>query len=333
MLPLSQVIPTHGPLRTTDEIGVEESRGAARHAPARGKSVTILHNAASGTGGRADVATAISDALTQAGHTPRVLSLRGHVDQGPIDLHAVVRTSDLLVIAGGDGTVHHTLGALMSGPSPVYHFPLGTENLFSRQFGTNRRPATLVDAMERWTVRKCDVGECNGRPFAIMMSVGFDACVVERVAAERRGGITKIAYVRAAMKELLRPRTPTLTVDIDGRRVIDGRSGLLVVANSRQYAARLDPARNADMQDGLLDVVFYPHRSRLGLVRWLMATAAGLHTAMPGLVKARGKAIAIRATESFPCQMDGEAVGSCDAFDIRTRPEAIRVLDARVSGV
>lgn len=329
---MSKTAPTYPAPHTADKNGVAEQAVGARHAPIRGKSVTILHNAASGTGGRADVATAISDALTRAGHTPRVLSLKGNVDQGPIDLDAVVRTSDLLVIAGGDGTVHHTLGALMSGPSPVYHFPLGTENLFSREFRTDRRPATLVGAMERWTVRACDVGECNGRPFAIMMSVGFDACVVERVAAERRGGITKIAYVRAAMKELLRSRTPMLTVEVDGRRVIDGRSGLLVVANSRQYAARLDPARDADMQDGLLDVVFYPHRSRIGLTRWLMATAAGLHTAMPGLVTARGKSIAIRATEKFPCQMDGEAVGSFDAFEVRARPGAIRVLDARVSG-
>lgn len=292
----------------------------------------MLHNASSGTGGRSDVASALSEAIARAGHTPRVLSLKGHVDEGPIDLDAVVRSSDLLVVAGGDGTVHHTLTALMGGhSSPVYHYPLGTENLFSRQFATNRRHDTLIRALAEWNVQVCDVGVCNGRPFAIMMSIGFDACVVERVAAQRRGGITKAAYVNAALKEMIHPRTPTLTVDVDGRRVIDQRQGLLVVANSRQYAARLDPARNADIRDGQLDLVFYPHETRIGLVRWLMATAAGLHTSMGGLVTARGKEITIRSPEPFPCQMDGEAIGNHDRFDVRVEPLAIRVLDASVS--
>lgn len=319
--------------------GAETHLGSTNHAAngshtpkhgsgVRSRSVTVLHNAASGVGGRGHVAATISEALTQAGHTPRVLSLKGEVDHGPIDLNAVVKLSDVLVIAGGDGTVHHSLGALMTGPAPVYHFPLGTENLFSREFASNRTPETLVAAIDRWDVRACDVGVCNGRPFAIMMSIGFDACVVERVAAGRRGGITKAAYVRAGLQELIRPRTPKLTVDVDGRRIVDDRPGMLVIANSRQYAARLDPARDASMYDGQLDVVFYPHATRLGLVRWLLATAVGVHTRMRGLVVAKGREIAIKSNEPFPHQMDGEAAGVAETFSISVAPGAIRVLGA-----
>ncbi|HVZ35702.1 MAG TPA: hypothetical protein VG963_24920, partial [Polyangiaceae bacterium] len=131
---------------------------------------------------------------------------------------------------------------------------------------------------------------------------------------------------------------PTLSVEVDGRALIQSQPGLVVVANSRQYAARLDPARSASMTDGLLDVVFYPHRSRVRLGAWGLRTALGVHTRSRSLITAQGKRVHIRcAGQAAPFQLDGECAGRLlaeepdgdrDQTELRfeVRPGALRVL-------
>ncbi len=290
------------------------------------RAVTVLHNTSSGTGNRAREVDRVMSALRGAGHRVRMVSLRGSKGGEAIDLASEIGADELVVVAGGDGTVHHALDALTRKEVAVFHYPLGTENLFSREFGSAARAQTLLSAISAWSVRTSDMGVCNGRMFAIMMSVGFDACVVERVAAARRGGITRAAYVRAGLRELADPRTPMLSIEADGRRIVDERRGLVVVANSRQYAARLDPARSAAVDDGQLDVVFYPHETRAGLALWMLSTATGRHVRKPDLVQTRASRIVIRTSVPSPHQMDGEAAGSGEAFEVTIRPSALRVL-------
>lgn len=294
--------------------------------------VLLLNNPKSGRGTGATAALALGERLRQCGHLVEPMAAGRQLD--PSDFRRSLSHSDLLVIAGGDGTLHHALSAIIETEIPFYHYPLGTENLFTREFGMDRNVETLMRAMERGRVQKCDAGECNGRQFSLMVGVGFDAGVVERLAAARAGGTSRAEYLRHAMLELLSPRIPALSVTVDGRSIVDQVRGMLVVANSRQYAARLDPARNADISDGLLDVVFYPHTQAAELAGWLLATAAGSHLDADGLRTGRGKHILISMDEAGPHQIDGEAAGLAPAreadgpfgLDCRVLPGVLNVL-------
>ncbi len=278
--------------------------------------IILLNNPKSGRGTGAGVVAELEGQLREAGHHPTRMSAGPELDQSTF--RAAIRKADLLVIAGGDGTLHHALPAIVETGALFYHFPMGTENLFTREFGMDREPRTLLRAIERGRRRVCDAGFCNGRLFSLMVGVGFDACVVEQLAARRTGGTNRTEYVRHAASELLDPRSTRLTVRVDGRFTVENAYGMLLIANSRQYAARLDPARNADMSDGLLDVVFYPHRTSLGLLGWLAATAAGSHLEIEGIVNVQGKHIEVWTDTAAPIQIDGEAAGLTPALDARS---------------
>ncbi len=294
--------------------------------------VLLLNNPNSGRGTGAAMALALEAQLREHGHS--VLPLPAGPGLDPAVFTDALTRSDLLVIAGGDGTLHHALPAIIQTGIRFYHYPLGTENLFSREFGMDQRADTLLRAIQRARVRVCDAGLCNGRPFSLMVGVGFDAGVVERLAATRSSGTTRAEYCRHAVHELLSPRVPRLTVLVDGHTVVPGTPGMLIVANSRQYAARLDPARQANMSDGLLDVVFYPHTNAAQLAGWLLATAAGSHTDADGLISATGERVRVEMDEPGPHQIDGEAAGTSPAigasgafgFDIRVLPGVLNVL-------
>ncbi|HYE02705.1 MAG TPA: diacylglycerol kinase family protein [Phycisphaerales bacterium] len=237
---------------------------------------------------------------------------------------------DVVAVFGGDGTVHHSLPALAGSPTALYHVPLGTENLFARGFGMDRDPERFAAALRSGSVLATDLGECNGRLFAIMASVGPDAGLIHRMAGARRGTISHWSYLRPALAELARPRFCPLSVLIDGSEAACAQSGFAIVANSRCYALGLDPVRRALVTDGLLDVVFYPCRGRARALGWIARTAQGRHMQAPALIYRQGREVVLSSEgQDHPpvYQLDGEAVtGAARTLTMRVIPGALRVL-------
>ncbi len=149
-------------------------------------------------------------------------------------ISAAISGADLLIICGGDGTLHHTLPAVVGSGVPVYHLAMGTENLFARQFGMDRLPDTLASAIDRWQVQAVDVGRLMigsaSQPFVLMCSLGPDASVIRRLDEARRGPISHLSYLKPIAAELADLWLPRLTIDVDGQRLVENQQGMVVVA-------------------------------------------------------------------------------------------------------
>lgn len=227
-------------------------------------------------------------------------------------LGAAIAGADLLIVAGGDGTVHHALPAVVGSGAAVYHLAMGTENLFAREFGMSGDPDLLERAVERWRVVDVDVGMVGlgafgePSPFVLMCSVGPDAAVIRRLDRVRTGPISHWSYVVPIAAEAVLARPPRITIEVDGRRVVEDRRGMVVVANSRQYAMRIDPCHRASMTDGLLDVVFFPFRTGVGGLAAVVRSR--LRWYAPSAVYEQGREIVARVDHPDPAlQVDGEA--------------------------
>lgn len=266
--------------------------------------VMILYNPIAGAGRAAEIAEALETPLGAAGHATTVAETSLAPPEEWLD--GALAEVDLLVVVGGDGAVRLASASAARTGTPIYHFPFGTENLFAREFGADRSEPRLVAAIERFEVRRVDVGEANGSPFLLMASVGFDAEVVHDLAAHRTGGISHRSYAKPIFRQFTRWQPPRISVTIDGAERIDAQPGFLVVANSRQYARRLDPARHASMTDGYLDVVFFPTRTRRELLGWLVRCIRGTHVDDRRLVYERGQTVEWRCEDACLYQVDGD---------------------------
>jgi diacylglycerol kinase (ATP) len=230
-------------------------------------------------------------------------------------LTSALKDADALVLAGGDGTVHRTAQDAATAGVPVYHVPCGNENLFAREFGMTRDPELLISALADRRVVQADIAQADnlltsrsqagGAVFLLMCGIGIDASIIRRLTALRTRAIGHFAYVEPILREALSPCFPRLTVTVDGEQVIDHRSGMLIIANSRQYALRIDPAAEASMTDGLLDVVFLPCRTIAGAMRWLLISRT--RASGRGAIRRRAKEITIRSDDDAPYQLDGDA--------------------------
>ena len=295
--------------------------------------IMILFNPIAGVGKAALVARQIGSHLGEFGYEIDLVESRPDPSGDWLDRR--LQDTAVMAVVGGDGAVQGASGPAIRTSTPIYHVPYGTENLFAREFGMDPRPETLLRAVQRYEVRQVDVGIANDQPFLLMASIGFDAAVVHDLAARRGSSISHLSYARPILRQLGSWRPPRLTVTVDGRPLApDGaemQKGCVIVANSRQYAWRLNPARRAVMSDGLFDVLFFPVRSTADLLGWILKFKLGRPLADPRLRYQLGRDVEIVCDQPQLVQLDGDpppgGVGKrTSQLRASVRPRALGVL-------
>lgn len=276
--------------------------------------VSLLVNPTSGKGAGRALGAQLASALSASGHSVATIELGGEPGASLARLREASAASDVLVVVGGDGTVHHALPALMGGRAALYHCGMGTENLFCREFGMVPEPGRVVAAVGRGLVREIDLPHVarpggSPRPFAIMAGMGPDAGVIRRLHQVRRGPISHASYAWPLAQELFGPCLPVVRIEVDGKEVVPTTRGWPLVANMRQFALRFDPAARADPADGLLDVVFMPGSDGIAAAGWVLSAKGGGHLKSPNLVYVQGKSVRIIGEPGANAlQCDGEAI-------------------------
>ena len=103
------------------------------------------------------------------------------------------------------------------------------------------------------------------------------------------------------------------------------------MANSKAYARGLNPARDALLTDGELDIVFLPPHGRVQLLRWLQLMRKGVHLHHPNAIFARGKEIIVKTIESVNWQIDGDPVGKKNQMKFNVKPKTLAVLQQTIA--
>ena len=187
-----------------------------------------------------------------------------------------------------------------------------------------------------------DLGLADGRRFALMAGLGFDADVVGRHHAARLGrtGVLKpthrVAYVEPVLRSSWEYRFPPLTLEAEGR---DGQVETLVgttafVFNLPRYALGLPFAPDATADDGWLDLVLFRDPGPLpGTPLCLAGGDGGFISTGPGIVHRRVRRIAVQAEATVPVQLDGDPGGEVNPdsgrpWVVEVLPRAVEVLVA-----
>ncbi|WAB83869.1 diacylglycerol kinase family protein [Microcella daejeonensis] len=292
--------------------------------------VAALNPSASSGRGRL-VGPRVVEALRAAGHEVTALAEADFAALLATTRAALADGADALVVVGGDGMVHLGLLALAGGEVPLGLVPSGTGNDVARGLGipiddTEAAIAALLAALEH-PAQRIDTATITGdgipaSRFACILSAGFDALVNERANGMRRPR-GRSRYTIALLVELLRLRP------IDYRLVLDGvehreRGVLVAIANNRSFGGGMLVAPDAQLDDGLLDVVVVRPLGRLAFLRIYPRVFAGTHVSDPRVVVHRAARVRIEA-QGVVAYADGERIGPLP-LDIAVEPGALRVL-------
>jgi diacylglycerol kinase family enzyme len=226
--------------------------------------VLLIHH--EGAGGGSTSATEVTGAVEGRGWMVQCLA-RKEADG------EVIRFADpdLIVVAGGDGTVAAALAMLPDRSIPVAIVPTGTANNIARSLGMEGGPEAIVAGWDFDRRLRFDIGQVEG-PWgcsAFAEGVGFGAFADSLRIAPHVDGREKLRAGREALRDAIGIAAPLpLEIDIDGRP-LDGDLLLVEVLNVALAGPRLPFAPGADCGDGRLEIACLAESLRGRMEEWL----------------------------------------------------------------
>jgi YegS/Rv2252/BmrU family lipid kinase len=212
---------------------------------------------------------------------------------------------DVVVAAGGDGTLNAVANGIAGTPRAVALLPLGTVNVLAREIGLPRRAERLAELIAAGPARPIWPGRVGGRLFLTMASSGFDAETVEAVNPRLKQYLGRLAFIWAIVACLWRYRARGLSVRVDG---IDHRAAGVIAAKGRLYAGSYVIAPQANLAEPMLDLLLLQRSGRLAVLRSLAALLLGRIARLEDITWLRSRDAFISAAGALPVQADGEIV-------------------------
>jgi YegS/Rv2252/BmrU family lipid kinase len=287
--------------------------------------ICLIVNPAAGGGRAGRAAPDVVRALRGHGLQVRRADTRGleHARELAVD---AARSGETAVTLGGDGLAGAVADALRAVPGAILGvLPGGRGNDLARVLGIPLDPIAACATIAAGAPQPMDVGEIEGTAFVGIASAGFDSDA-NRIANLAPSRLGNLVYAYGALRALWSWRPAHFEVQLlpDGERV--GFTGYTVaVANSRAYGGGMMLAPDAELDDGLLDVVLIEAVPKWRFLANLPKVFKGVHVRLPEVRVLRAREVAISADRPFTMYADGDPIGELPVH-VRAVPAAVRVL-------
>lgn len=290
-----------------------------------GDRYLLLVNPSAGAGRARELLPAAEAALRSRGLEYRCVMTRS-LEHGCGEALAAAASGEVVAVMSGDGLIGQIGGVLAGGEGTLAVIPGGRGNDLARVLGIPDEIEAAVGVLADGAVRRIDVGEVNKRRFLCIASCGFDSDA-NRIANEAKWVKGRLVYAYAALRALAawKPAEFRLTLDGEARSF---RGYSVAVANSRAYGGGMFIAPEAELDDGLFDIVTTGVVGKLRFLASLPKVFEGKHVEEEQVDVARAAEVVIEADRPFAVYGDGDHITDLPAR-LRILPAALRVLAPR----
>jgi diacylglycerol kinase family enzyme len=269
------------------------------------------------------------DILTKSGHNVSVAPTTGPATAGAIACAEIARGADLILAAGGDGTINEVAEGMVHSQVPLGILPGGTANVLATEMKLGTRLESVASRLDECRPYRISVGHLTAdagrlsRHFLLMAGVGLDAHIVYHMNARLKARTGKFAYWVAGWS-LLGRRLPEFQVEADGRRM---RCSFALLSKVRNYGGDFEIARQVTLFDDEFEVVLFEGASSLRYIPYFAGLAANRLQGMRGVNVLRANRVSLAHPEGSRVyvQVDGESAGHLPA-EIRIVPQALTLL-------
>lgn len=229
---------------------------------------------------------------------------------------------DIMVAAGGDGTVNEVAGGLIDKSAALGVIPLGSGNGFARHFEVPMQSARAIQELNRSTIKNMDTGLLNDKPFFNVSGIGFDGQISKIFAEQMKRGY--ITYAKCVMEELQSYHAKNFRLIVDGKEWED-EYFLVAFANTTQYGNNAIIAPKAITNDGLLEIVLVKPFPSIYLPAITMMTLfRNLHHS-PYVDVIRASSATLFNPEAAPIHVDGEYVNNDTKVKVVTKNNSLKI--------
>ena len=234
---------------------------------------------------------------------------------------------DLVLTAGGDGTVRVVADVMAGSGVTLAVIPAGTGNLLARNIGIPLDRAAALEVALDGVDKGVDLVEIrvdDGPPdhFAVMGGIGIDAVIMEGTNPDLKKAVGSAAYFVSAARNANHPALHT-TIQVDDHPPLRRKAHVIVVGNVGYLQANIPLIPDAKYDDGLLDVLVASPRSARDWVRLTTRVLTRQRKSDEQLDRLSGRRVTITVEERDQYQLDGDTVGECGTMVAEVRPGAL----------
>jgi len=243
--------------------------------------------------------------------------------------HAIDCGVDLILVAGGDGTINEVVNGMAHSDVPLGILPGGTANVLASELRIGKTIQRAAESLCHCVKQRVALGLLTGgvedaqRYFLLMAGAGLDADIVYHLDPGMKDALGKVAYWIGGFRKLGR-RLPEFTVEAEGRVF---RASFALASRVRNYGGDLEIAPTISLLDDEFELVLFEGDSSARYLKYMLGAVIRRLPGMKGvtILRTRKAAFSACADARIHLQLDGEYVGLAPAR-VETVPNALTLL-------
>ena len=271
-----------------------------------------------------------AEVLREAGHDTWLVPTQGPGTAGAIARRSIADGAELILAAGGDGTINEIAEGVAFSDVPLGILPAGTANVLANEMGLGsgieRAAASLHECIPtRISMGRlqCVNGSERTRLFLLMAGIGLDARIVYNMCLPLKARLGKLAYWIGGFS-LVGRKLDEFEVLVEGRRV---NCAFALISKVRNYGGDLEIAQSTSLLDDRFEVVLFEGHNSFRFLTYLARVAVRKLAGVPGIsvIRAAGVCMPGAAGPRVYIQVDGEYAGHLPA-SVEIVPDALTLL-------
>lgn len=247
---------------------------------------------------------------------------QGHAQEIAGDLK---ESDSIIVVAGGDGTIHEVVNGIIGGNCTLGILPIGSGNDFIKSLNINKNLRLCLENIREGDSITIDIGKINDIYFPNGLGIGFDAVVVMETSKIKhlRGALI---YFYAVFKALNYYKNQRVKITIDGATE-EKDIFMISVGNGTSMGGGFKLTPLAKLDDGLLDVCIFNSLTKMEVYKNLPKAIHGKHLELSQVDLRRTTKLTVESETGIPFHTDGELISTdSKKIEIEIVPNALKII-------
>lgn len=228
---------------------------------------------------------------------------------------AVENGAEVIIAAGGDGTVSAAAEALIGTEIPFGVIPRGTANAFATYLGIPRDVKAACKIILTGNTRLVDTALCNEKPMVLLAGVGFEAKTIQQADSEAKNRFGALAYILAGIKQFWQDIKPfKTTIETESQTIVVQAIAVTVANSAPSTSVLAHGTTGVFVDDGLLDITIISPQSRfegvIALYHLLKSGFSKKAVERGNVSYLRARHIKINTQPPQPVVLDGNLIGT-----------------------
>lgn len=271
----------------------------------------LIYNPSSGKEMMRQYLPEILDILESAGLETSCHMTKGAGGAMQAAMQAAKEEFEYVIAAGGDGTVHEVVNGLSLAPvRPILGIlPAGTSNDLAMALGLPRDLVKAAEQIARLQVRPLDVGQVNDQFFINIAGCGRITEITYEVPSKMKTALGQLAYYMKGLEKI--PQLRPIHLEVEATNFgFSGKAMLSLICNSRRVGGFEKLAPQAQLDDGLFDVIIVKQAKLSEVIKLATAAIRGEHLHNERIVYFQTDAVKVSSNEQVDLNLDGEYGGA-----------------------